>query len=183
VALNLLARTELRWWQLALAPGVPRLVQMLGDDAGLEWIDQNGMTEQVTTPRKEAALALLGLERASIPPLIAALEHRPLTRKADEVLRRITGDIGPAEKTQAAWLAWWQAHQDDPLPREHGRLPSLAMGLMLLVLAVAGVILLQRKLLAARPRPTLLARPAAEAPPAPAPPAKPSPDQAAPSGQ
>ncbi len=72
---NLLARTELRWWQQALQRAVPKLVHMLGDDAGLEWIDQNGMTEQVTTPRKEATLALVGLERAAVPSLIAAMEN------------------------------------------------------------------------------------------------------------
>jgi hypothetical protein len=178
---NLLARTEPRWWQKALAPGVPRLVHMLADDAGLEWIDQNGMTEQVTTPRKEATLTLVGLERVAVAPLIAALEQRRLARKADEVLRRISGHRGPAEKTAAAWQTWWQANQDAPLPREHGQLPSLALGVLLLALAVAAVILLQRKLLAQKPRPTLLARPLAEsaAPPPPETPAAPPP----PSGQ
>jgi hypothetical protein len=180
---NLLARTEPRWWQKALLPAVPRLVHMLGDNAGLEWIDQNGMTEQVTTPRKEATLALVGLERVSIVPLIAAMDRPRLSRRADEVLRRITGDRGPADKTSASWQAWWQANQDRPLPREHGQLPSVFLGLVLLAAAVTGVIFLQRKLLAPRPGPTLSARPPVEAPPAPAAEAPPKTDQAAPSGQ
>jgi hypothetical protein len=178
---NLLARTEPRWWQNALAPAVPRLVHMLGDDAGLEWIDQNGMTEQVTTPRKEATLALVGLERVAVVPLIASLEHPTLARKSDEVLRRITSDQGPGQATTAAWQAWWQANQNQPLPREHGKLPAVLLGLLLLAAAVAGVILLQRKLLASRPPPLSIRAPVG-APPAPAPPA-PAPDQAAPSGQ
>ena len=180
---NLLARTEPRWWQKALLPAVPRLVHMLGDDAGLEWIDQNGMTEQVTTPRKEASLALVGLERVAVVPLIAAMDSPRLARKSDEVLRRITGDRGPGEKTAAGWQAWWQANQDRPLPREHGQLPSVLLGLLLLAAAVTGVILLQRKLLAAKPAPTLSARPPVDAPPAPAPAAPPKGDQPAPSGQ
>jgi hypothetical protein len=178
---SLLARTQPRWWQNALAPAVPRLVHMLGDDAGLEWIDQNGMTEQVTTPRKEATLALVGLERASVIPLIVALENPALARKSDEVLRRITGDRGPPQATAAAWQAWWQANQGEPLPREHGRLLSVLLGLLLLAAAVAGIILLQRKLLAAKPPPLSIHAPA-EAP-APPPAAPPAPDQAAPSGQ
>jgi hypothetical protein len=178
---NLLARTELRWWQQALQRAVPRLVHMLGDDAGLEWIDQNGMTEQVTTPRKEATLALVGLERAAVPSLIAAMENPRLARKADEVLRRITKDRGPAEKTSAAWLGWWQANQDQPLPREHGQLLSVMLGLLLLTLAVAGIIFLQRKLLASKPPPLSIRMPVA-APPAP-PQGSPPSDQPAPSGQ
>lgn len=175
---NLLARTKPRWWQEALAPAVPRLVHMLADDAGLEWIDQNGMTEQVTTPRKEATLALIGLERAAVVPLIAALNNPALARKSDEVLRQITAGQGPGQATAAAWQAWWQANQGRPLPREHGKLISLLLGLLLLAAAVAGVIMLQRKLLASRP-PRLSIRAGA---PAPAP-TSPAPDQAAPSGQ
>ena len=162
---NLLARTQLRWWQESLLPGVPRLVQMLEDDAGLEWVDQNGMTEQVTTPRKEATLALVSLERAAVDPLIAGMEDPRLTRKADQVLRRITGDRGPNERTAAGWRAWWQANQGQPLPREHGQLLAALLGLLLVAAAVAGVILLQRKLLATKPPPLSIRPPEQGSPP------------------
>jgi hypothetical protein len=114
-------------------------------------------------------------------PLIASLENPTLARKSDEVLRRITSDQGPGQATTAAWQAWWQANQNQPLPREHGKLPAVLLGLLLLAAAVAGVILLQRKLLASRPPPLSIRAPVG-APPAPAPPA-PAPDQPAPSGQ
>src|SRR4051812_46309274 len=59
----LLTRTELRPWQRELAPAVPLLVELLEDDRGLEWIDQDGTSQSVTTPRREASMALLALER------------------------------------------------------------------------------------------------------------------------
>lgn len=171
---NLLGRTELRWWQQALQPGVFRLIEMLGDDAGLEWIEQNGMTEQITTPRKEAALTLVGLERAAIGPLVAALARPELARKSDEVLRRITGDRGPGERTQAAWQAWWQAREGAPLPRERGQLPRALLILVLLGGAVYGVFFLQRKLGDRRVRPGLSLRTPSEPAPGEAGPSAPA---------
>ncbi len=145
---SLLDRTELRWWQRDLEPAIPHLVQLLDDDSGLEWIDGNGMTERVTTPRKEATLALVGLERASIGPLIAALDRPGLTRKADLVLREIVGR-GPAGADQASWRAWWQAHGSEPLPREHGQLWKAALAVLALGGGLSLVIWRQRKAAAA----------------------------------
>jgi hypothetical protein len=142
---SLLQHTDLTWWQRALAPAIPHLIAMLGDDSGLEWIDQNGMTENTTTPRKEAVLVLVGLERASVAPLIAALGQRELTRKVDLVLRQITGGAGPPTSDQAAWQTWWQVHQNQPLPREHGQLWKAALALLLLGGGVALVIWRQRR--------------------------------------
>jgi hypothetical protein len=142
---SLLSHTDLTWWQRALAPAIPHLIAMLGDDSGLEWVDQNGMTEQTTTPRREAVLVLVGLERASVPPLIAALGQRDLTRKVDLVLRQITGGAGPPAADRAAWQSWWQAHQNQPLPREHGQLWKAALALVLLGGGVALIIWRQRR--------------------------------------
>jgi hypothetical protein len=148
---NLLARTELRWWQRELLPTVRPLVEMLADDAGLEWVNDSGATEQVTTPRKEATLALVGLERAAVEPLIAALARPELNRKADGVLRTITRG-GPPDSRLESWQGWWRAHQNEPLPRERGQLLFFVLILLLASAAVAGVFFLQRKLLATRPR-------------------------------
>jgi thioesterase domain-containing protein len=144
---SLLDRTHLRWWQTALQPAIPALIEMLTDDAGLEWVDQNGMTEQVTTPRKEATLALIGLERAAVDPLIASLDRPGLTRKADQVLRRITDD-GPSTSDRASWQRWWTARQTGPLPGEHGQLWKAALALLLLAGAIALVIWRQRRIAA-----------------------------------
>ena len=86
---------SLRWWQRALEPAIPHLIQLLADDSGLEWIDGNGMTEQVTTPRKEATLALVGLERAvGRPP-----HRRPRSLRADPQGRPgPAADRGPAAR-------------------------------------------------------------------------------------
>jgi hypothetical protein len=142
---SLLSHTDLTWWQRDLAPAIPRLIEMLADDSGLEWIDQNGMTEQTTTPRKEAVLVLVGLERASMAPLIAALGQRELNRKVDLVLRQITGGAGPPTSDQAAWQAWWQTHEKQPLPREHGQLWKAVLALVLLAGGVTLVIWRQRR--------------------------------------
>jgi hypothetical protein len=144
---SLLDHTDLRWWQVALQPAIPRLIAMLTDDAGLEWIDQNGMTEQVTTPRKEATLALVGLERASVAPLIAALARPELTRKADQVLRQITGD-GPPSADQKSWQSWWATRDRAALPGEQGQLWKAALAVLVLVAFVALVIWRQRRLTA-----------------------------------
>jgi hypothetical protein len=149
---NLLDTTRLRWWQQGLLPAIPSLVQMLADDGGLEWMDQNGNTEQVTTPRKEALLALVALERASVAPLIAVLDRPELTRKSDEVLRRITGGAGPGDPRPASWQRWWQDNQGGPLPHEHGQLGKAALVLLLLAGAVTAAFFLQRKLATAGPR-------------------------------
>ena len=118
---------SLTWWQRSLQPAIPRLIDILADDSGLEWVDQ-GMTEQVTTPRKEAALALVGLERAAGGPLIAALDRSELTRKADQVLRQITGGAARPAPTGRAGSAGGRRTRAQPLPREHGQLWKAAAG-------------------------------------------------------
>jgi hypothetical protein len=153
---SLFSRTELRWWQQALAPAVPPLVQMLADERGLEWVDGSGVTEKVTTPRKEATLALLALERASVGPLIAVLDQPTFGRKADDLLRRIVGggppaagqvgqDRGDLKALQASWQQWWQQNQARPLPREHGQFGTAVLVLLLVLGAVALVFWLQHK--------------------------------------
>jgi len=131
---SLFSRAEQRPWQRVLAPAAKQLVEMLAEEGGLEWIDQNGMTQKTTTPRQEAARALLALERGSVEPLIAALDRPPLTRKADDLLRQIVRG-GPAQHDRASWQAWWNQHQGQPLHNERGQwwLPALA------VLALGGV--------------------------------------------
>jgi LPXTG-motif cell wall-anchored protein len=140
---SLFSQAGLRPWQRALVPATGPLVELLSHDAGLEWIDQNGMTEKTTTPRQEATRALLALERVSVEPLLAALERPPLTRKADEVLRRIVRG-GPAGHDQAAWGAWWAQHRQRPLPNEHGQWWLLALGGLLLAATAALVFRKQR---------------------------------------
>ena len=142
----IIGRAELRPWQRALAPAVAPLIELLADDAGLEWVNENGDSEQVTTPRKEATLALLAFERPSVEPLIAALDRRELGRKADEVLRRLTRG-GPTEATRAAWQRWWSEHREETLPNERGHLWMVLLGVVLLGGAVALVVWQQRRAL------------------------------------
>jgi hypothetical protein len=145
---SLLGRTTPRWWQRELAPAVPPLVNMLADERGLEWVDGNGNTERITTPRKEATLALVALERAAVGPLIESLARPELARKADEVLRQIVGPgAGPAPATpdRLSWQRWWGEHQGRPLPREQGQLGKAALALLLVGGAVALVIWQQKK--------------------------------------
>jgi hypothetical protein len=149
----LLSRHELRPWQRDLAPAVPRLVDMLEDDRGLEWVDDSGASQTVTTPRKEAEHALLALERASVEPLIAALERPALARKADALLRRIVRD-GPPGADRASWQGWWSAHRDRPLPNEHGQLWLVLLALLGTAAAAALVVWWQRA--AGRRRKSLL---------------------------
>jgi hypothetical protein len=141
---SLFGRTSPRWWQRELAPAVPRLVDMLGDERGLEWVDGNGNTERVTTPRKEATLALVALERAAVGPLIDVLDRPALARKADELLRRITA-AAPVSADKPGWQRWWAEHQGRPLPRERGQLGNAALVALLIAGAVALVIWQQRK--------------------------------------
>jgi hypothetical protein len=131
---SLFSHAELRPWQRVLAPAAKQLVEMLAEDGGLEWIDQNGMTEKTTTPRQEAARALLALERASVEPLIAVLDRLPLARKADDLLRQIVRG-GPTARDRVAWQSWWTAHQNQPLHNERGQWYLPAIGLV----ALAGV--------------------------------------------
>ena len=134
---RLLSRTSPRWWHEALAPAVPTFVNMLADERGLEWVDSQGMTEQITTPRREATLALVALERAAVGPLIDALDRPDLGRKADELLRQIAGG-GPLDARRASWQRWWAEQQQRPLPSEHGNLWQA----LLVALAIAGAIAL-----------------------------------------
>ena len=128
---SLLSHAEQRPWQRVLAPATPQLVELLAQEGGLEWIDQNGMTEKTTTPRQEATRALLALERGSVEPLIAALDRPALARKADELLRQIVRG-GPAQHERAAWQAWWNEHQHQPLHNERGQWWLVALGLVAL---------------------------------------------------
>jgi hypothetical protein len=140
---SLLSRHELRPWQRDLQSGIPRLVDMLEDDRGLEWVDDSGASSTVTTPRKEAELALVALERASVEPLIAALDRPALARKADAVLRRIVRG-GPPGADRASWQQWWAAHHEQPLPNEGGQLGIVALGVLGTAAAAALVVWLQR---------------------------------------
>lgn len=136
-----LSSAELRPWQRALAPGVPDLIDLLAEEGGLEWVDQNGVTQNTTTPRQEATMALLALERASVEPLIAALDRPPLARKADDLLRRITRG-GPPGADRASWQAWWAQHQKTPLPNERGHFWLVL--LLVLGTAAAGALVVWR---------------------------------------
>jgi hypothetical protein len=140
---RLLASTEPRWWQTTLAPVAPRLVQMLGDESGLEWVDQNGMPEGTTTPRKEAAQALISLQRPAVDPLLARLDDPKIGPRAAEVLLRILPE-GPTGGDPTAWKAWWTQHQQEPLVHERGQLAFLIIRLVLLGLGVTLVVLAQR---------------------------------------
>jgi LPXTG-motif cell wall-anchored protein len=140
----LFSHTQLRPWQRALAPAMRPLVDLLGEDGGLEWIDQSGNTEQTTTPRAEATRALLALERASVEPLIDALDRPPLHRKADELLRQIVRG-GPPGHDRAAWQRWWSEHQHQPLHNERGQWWLVVLGLVLLAAVAALVFRKQRR--------------------------------------
>lgn len=142
---NLLNRPALQDWQRALAPAVGLLIDLLGDEAGLEWIDENGNSEQVTSPSREATQALLALERASIGPLIAALDRAELAGKADGILRQLTRG-GPPEKTRAAWQRWWSQNEREALPNERGQFWLIVGGLLLLGAGVALVIWRQNRI-------------------------------------
>jgi len=142
---QLFSHTELRDWQLALAPVIPRIVDLLSEGENLEWIDTaTGNQNQVTTPRKEAARALQAMERASVEPLMAALDRPNLALHAEQVLREIVRG-GPPEHDRASWQRWWQAHRQEPLHNERGQwwLPTLF--LVLVAGAVGVMLLLQRK--------------------------------------
>jgi hypothetical protein len=145
---NLLDRTELQWWQQELSPAIPMLINMLADDAGLEWIDPNGSTERTTTPRKEAVPALAGLERAAVEPLIAALDRPEVARRADGLLRQINGGQGAADARSSSWRSWWEQHRSEALPEERGRVGKLLLNLLLVLLAVGAVVFGQRMLAA-----------------------------------
>jgi hypothetical protein len=139
----LLTRTEPRPWQRELAPAVPLLVEMLEDDRGLEWIDEEGNSQSVTTPRREATMALLALERPAVEPLLQALARPTLAHKAEEILRRLTRG-GPPGHDAAAWQSWWRAHRERPLPNEQGHLVLVALGLTALGVVTALVFRRQR---------------------------------------
>jgi hypothetical protein len=141
---NLFSVTELRDWQRDIGPLIPRIVALLGEGENLEWVDiASGNGKQITTPRKEAGLALQALERASIEPLIAVLDSAPLAPHADQVLRQITGG-GPPGHDRSAWRGWWDGHRSAPLRNERGQwwLPAIFLGL--LAAAVGVVVRLQR---------------------------------------
>jgi hypothetical protein len=131
-------------WQVALADAPPILVEMLAEDRGLEWIDESGNSEKTTTPRRHATVALLALERASIEPLIAVLDRKPLAHKADAVLRRIVKG-GPPGADRASWSAWWAAHGREALPNERGRWWMGLVALALMAVTAALVYLVQRR--------------------------------------
>jgi hypothetical protein len=137
-------RPALQPWQTALGEAVPVLVEMLSEDRGLEWIDENGNLENTTTPRREAARALLSLERASIDPLIAVLDRKPLARKASDILRLIAKG-GPARSDRQSWQQWWAAHAGLALPNERGRWWMVLLGLGVVAMASALAFLFQRR--------------------------------------
>jgi hypothetical protein len=129
---HLFSSTELRDWQLNLAPLVPKIVDLLGEGENLEWIDTaTGNQKQITTPRKEAGMALLAIERASVEPLLAALDRPELAPHAAEVLRRIVRG-GPPGHDRASWRSWWDAHRNEPLHNERGQwwLPAIFLALI-----------------------------------------------------
>jgi hypothetical protein len=144
-------------WQLALAEAPALLVEMLAEDRGLEWIDESGNSEKTTTPRRHATVALLALERASVEPLIAALDRKPLAHKSDDVLRRIVRG-GPTASDRQSWSAWWSAHRGRALPNERGRWWLVPLALLAIAAAAALAWLYQR-----RRAPSSLLRPPAGA--------------------
>lgn len=131
----------LRPWQVAMVPCAQALIPLLLDDDPLQWVD--GASDKVVAPepttlRAEATRALGALERASIEPLIAALENPRARPYADATLQRITG-ARPESTTRASWQAWWTANASRPLRNEHGRW-GLAAGVLAVVVAgTAGV--------------------------------------------
>jgi hypothetical protein len=140
---QLFSNPELRDWQLAIAPQVPKLVDLLGEGENLEWVDTAGNSKQITTPRKEASQALLALERASVEPLLVALDRPKLAPHADQVLRQIVHG-GPPQHDRAAWRSWWEAHRQEPLHNERGQWWLPTMFLVLLAGAVGLVVRAQR---------------------------------------
>jgi hypothetical protein len=143
---NLFGSSELRDWQVAIAPQVPKIVDLLGEDEKLEWADMSGGNNaktQITTPRQEATRALQALERAAIDPLLAALDRPKLAPQADQVLRQIVRG-GPPEHDHAAWQRWWQAHRGETLHNERGQWWLPAIFIVLVVGAVVLVLRLQR---------------------------------------
>ena len=138
--LELVDRPTLRSWQKAMVPCAEALVVLLGDDDPLQWVDATSdkpVVDHATTPRREAERALLALERASVEPLIAALDGPKLAPHADGILRRITGG-GPGETTRKAWQTWWSTNASAPLRNEHGHwgvVTAIAMA------TIAGVVL------------------------------------------
>lgn len=135
---SLWTRTDLRPWQRQIAPVVSPLIAVLEDDSALQWLSAEGatMVENATTPRREAALALLALERAAVEPLIDALAG-PRAAAAAEVLRRLI-EGGPPTADTAAWRRFWAENRHRPLRNEAGRWPLVAA----LVLATATAIAL-----------------------------------------
>jgi hypothetical protein len=135
---SLFSHAELRDWQQAIAPIVPKVVELLGDDEKLEWMDTNGNSKQTTTPRAEATHALQALERGAVDPLIAALDNPKLAAPADQVLRLIVRG-GPPAHERAAWQSWWDAHRNQPLPNERGQwwLPAIFLALVAGAAAIA----------------------------------------------
>jgi hypothetical protein len=135
-------------WQLAIAPVIPRIVDLLAIGEDLEWTDTNGNSkQQVTSPRREATRALVALERASVDPLLAALDRPAVAAPAEAALRQIVRG-GPPEHDRASWQRWWDAHRSEPLHNERGQWWLPAIFLALLGGAVAVVMRAQR----ARPR-------------------------------
>lgn len=128
-------------WQTALVPHAQALVPLLADQEPMQWVDATSdkpVIDHATTPRREAARALLALERGAIAPLIDAVGGQVAPRRADELLREIVGS-GPAEPTMAAWQAWWREHQREPLRNERGRW-VVALGVT--IAAIAGAVLI-----------------------------------------
>ncbi len=142
--LNLLAASEPRWWQVVLSPAIPRLITMLSDGSRLEWVSQTGETEQITSPRQEALLALEALGRPAVDPLIAALDEPKLGPRADEALRLILDD-GPGDAKRSSWQAFWNERRTRPLPDERGLWPWVLQALALLALGIAVVVWRQRR--------------------------------------
>jgi hypothetical protein len=141
---QLFSHTDLRDWQLNLAPLVPRIVDLLAEGENLEWIDTaTGSQKQITTPRKEAGMALRSMERAAVEPLLAALERPTLAPHAEQVLREIVQG-GPAEHDRTAWQRWWEIHRGEPLHNERGQWYLPAIFLVLVVGAVAVMMRVQR---------------------------------------
>jgi hypothetical protein len=141
---QLFSDTELRDWQLNLAPLVPKIVDLLAEGENLEWVDSTtGNQTQITTPRKEAGRALQAMERAAVEPLMAALDRPQLAPHADDVLRRIVRG-GPPEHDRAGWQRWWGAHRNEPLHNERGQWWLPTIFLVLVAGAVAFVLRVQR---------------------------------------
>jgi hypothetical protein len=142
---RLLNRNQLAPWQATLAPVVPVLIDLLRDDMPLQWVDDKDQptVETVTTTRREAAQALVALERAAVEPLIAVADDRVLGPRADQALRQLFGG-GPAGKDRAAWNAWWSTQRQQPLTNERGQWP-LAAGLLLLVVSAIAFFLWRQR--------------------------------------